>query len=200
MDHCQDTKRDQAASTFIERVARDGYRATKVGDVCRAAEISTRDFYRWFGSKDQCFLTVFHKIGRKLLGIGVRACREENGSWEDKLRVALEVVIENLVRNPPLARFLMEYQAVDGGNDVLWTLVTQAERVYLNDDVRERASSVPESAQEGIVTSAIVEPVIRYLEEDKLHELPVLVPWIVYYATLHVFGPERAEPLFPRSA
>ncbi|HVX20314.1 MAG TPA: hypothetical protein VHB02_03095 [Acidimicrobiales bacterium] len=191
------TKRELLIATFIERVATVGFRRTRVDDVCRQAGVSIREWYEWFGKKDPTYLLVFGTLGGALLRKARTAFEEEGGPWERRVRAGLEVVTAELAGKPVLTRFLMECPHVDGGDAALARLLGRAHRVYLTDEIRGRAPAVPPAALESIATSLVVQPMMRYVEEGQLHRLPELVPWIVYYLTLDLLGPERAAPLLP---
>jgi AcrR family transcriptional regulator len=188
----RDAKRQSARQSFIERVARDGFRSTRIEDVCRDVGVSHREFYRWFGNKDQCYLSIFDAFGRAVVDVGQRSFDETTGPWEAKLRAGLLVAVRELVADPHRVPFLLECQAVEGGERAMWQLVGNAERVYLTDEVRHRSPPAPAAAYESIAAGVVVEPIRRYLEEGKVDRLADLVPWIVYYMTLYLFGPERA--------
>ena len=64
--------------------------------------------------------------------------------------------------------------------------------MYLTDEIRHHSPDAPAAAYESIAAGVAVEPIRRYLEDGKVDRLAELVPWIVYYMTLHFFGPERA--------
>jgi AcrR family transcriptional regulator len=188
----RDAKQRSARDSFIGRVAAAGFRNTRIEDVCRDVGVSHREFYRWFGNKDQCYLSIFDMFGRSLIDVGERIFDGTAGPWEEKLRAGLLAVVGELARDPRQARFLLECHAVGGGEGAMWRLVASAERVYLTDEVRSQAPPAPAAASESIAAGVAVEPIRRYLEEGKVDELPDLVPWIVYYMTLYLFGPERA--------
>ena len=193
----RDAKQRSARDSFIERVARTGFRNTRIEDVCRDAGVSHREFYRWFGNKDQCYLSIFDAFGRSLIDVGQRTFEGTTGSWEEKLRAGLLVVVGELAGNPDRARFLLECHAVGGGEGAMWRLVDRAALVYLTDEVRSQAPRAPMAASESIAAGVVVEPIRRYLEEGKVDRLPDLVPWIVYYMTLYLFGPARAASQRP---
>ena len=189
----RDAKQRAARDSFIERVARDGFRNTRIEDVCRDVGVSHREFYRWFGNKDQCYLSIFDAFGRAVVDAGQQTFDETTGPWEAKLRAGLLAAVRELASDPHRPPFLLECQAVDGGERAMWQLVASAERVYLTDEVRHRSPPAPAAAYESIAAGVVVEPIRRYLEEGKVDRLPDLVPWIVYYMTLYLFGPVRAS-------
>ena len=188
----RDAKQQAARASFIARVASDGFRNTRIEDVCRDVGVSHREFYRWFGNKDQCYLSIFDTFARAVVDAGQQAFDETAGPWEVKLRACLFAAVRELAADPHRVPFLLEWHAVDGGERAMWGLVDSAERVYLTDEVRHHSPEAPAAAYESIAAGVAVEPIRRYLEEGKVDRLADLVPWIVYYMTLHFFGPERA--------
>ena len=135
----RDAKQRSARDSFIERVAGAGFRNTRIEDVCRDAGVSPPEFYRWFGNKDQCYLSIFDVFGRSLVDVGRRTFDGTAGPWEEKLRAGLLAVVRELAGDPRQARFLLECHAVNGGEGAMWRLVASVKRVYLTDEVRSQA-------------------------------------------------------------
>ena len=76
----RDAKQRSARDSFIERVAAAGFRNTRIEDVCRDVGVSHREFYRWFGNKDQCYLSIFDTFGRSLIDVGRADLRRDGGA------------------------------------------------------------------------------------------------------------------------
>lgn len=184
--------RERALSAFVNRVAANGYRRTHVEDVCRDVGASTRDFYAWFGKKDRCYLTVFAAFGNHVIVQAERAYREAPGAWETRIREALEAAFEQLTTRPKMVRFLSQYPQVEGGRAVLLGLIERSRQIYFSDEVRRQVDDIPQEPLEVIVSSSIVYPMIGYVREGKLQDIPELIPSIVYCLSLVFFGPERA--------
>lgn len=91
---------------MIELVAENGYRALKVRDLVRRAEVSTRAFYEHFSNKEDCFSQTHDLISR-------RATRRIIGAQagERDRRLRLQLVFEKFVReiesDPDGARFVL---------------------------------------------------------------------------------------------
>src|SRR5580704_14970756 len=176
--------RERALSAFVTRVAADGYRETHVEDVCRDVGASTRDFYAWFGKKDRCYVTVFAAFGNHVITVAERAYRDASGPWETRLRAGLDATFAQLTSRPKMVRFLSQSPYVDGSRDVLRSLITRSQHVYLTDEVREHVDDIPREPLDVIVSSSVVYPIITYIREGKAQDLPELIPSMVYYLTL----------------
>jgi AcrR family transcriptional regulator len=185
-------KRERALVAFVESVERTGYSGTHVKDICAEVGISCREFYVWFEKKEQCYLHVFSAFGQRLISRANQAFARTDGLWETRLRAALETLARDLSANPRMVRYLLEHKHVASGGDALTRLVNDAEQVYMTDEARCCVPPLLASMVEQIVANVLIVPIRGYIEAGKLESLPEVVPWIVYYMTLNLFGPERA--------
>ncbi|MGH9093004.1 MAG: TetR/AcrR family transcriptional regulator [Acidimicrobiales bacterium] len=189
--------REHLLVTFIECVARLGYRRTHVDDVCRRSGVSNRRFYEGFGSKHDCYLMVFDTFGKQVTERARGAAQAASGPWETRVRAALEAAIGELVTHPLLVQFLLEYRNVQEGNTAMLRLIADAKDIYLTEEVQQNLPPVPREAQESVVSNLVAQLTLCYVEAGKLHRLPDVVPWVLYHGTLHLLGPDRAAPLRP---
>lgn len=77
--------------------ARYGYRKTTVGDIVREGSVARATIYKYFGSKDEIFVTVLHREYREILA-AVRKAIAEEGTVRDQLRAALLTHMDEIRR------------------------------------------------------------------------------------------------------
>lgn len=195
----QVSKRDRLLNAFVVHVAEEGFPGTHVENVCREVSVSTREFYRWFGDKDRCYLALFGTLTHQVIERSQREFRAADGPWEVRMRAALEAATTQLAAHPRIVRFLHEWPRVRSGRHALLQVTTSALQEYLPDDSSLHDPEVPSAALEAVVGGVVVQPIQRYVREGKTRELPELVPWILYYMTLDLFGQQRAAPYRPAS-
>lgn len=111
----------------VEIVADRGYKALKVRDLVRSAEVSTRAFYEHFGSKEECVLDTYDLIARRATRRIITAQAGE-ADWRTRLRLILEEFLWGLERAPADARVaLLEVYAA---SDTLTERVLSAEQAF----------------------------------------------------------------------
>jgi AcrR family transcriptional regulator len=98
-------QRTRMHGAMIEAIARRGYKQLAVADVIGLAGVSRRAFYEQFTGKEDCFLQTLDLITGRL------ACRmrdaSEGVSSEDRVRVALRVLMGELRENPKILRLVL---------------------------------------------------------------------------------------------
>ena len=86
----------------IERFARDGYRATSVAEIARAANLSSTAAYVYFPNKEALFIAAVDEDASGVVnkGIGLILAADQSQQWrEDLLRTLLDALDDH-----PLAR------------------------------------------------------------------------------------------------
>jgi len=86
----------------IERFARDGYRATSVAEIARAAQLSSTAAYVYFPNKEALFIAAVDEDASGVVnkGIGLILAADQSQQWrEDLLQTLLDALDDH-----PLAR------------------------------------------------------------------------------------------------
>lgn len=73
--------RQRLADAALELFGTVGYEATSIGALCRAAKVSTRDFYRLAGDGMQLFMAVFEREIERILGPVAAAMEAAEPIW-----------------------------------------------------------------------------------------------------------------------
>ncbi len=109
----------------IQLVAEHGYKALKVRDIVRRAEVSTRAFYEHFGSKEDCFLQTYDLISRRATR-RIIAAQAGEPDWRKRPRLVFQEFVHQLEGRPADARLaLIEIYAA---GEVALAKALQAER------------------------------------------------------------------------
>ena len=102
---------------FGEVASTSGLEAATVGRVCEQAAVSRRTFYELFSDREDCLLAAFdqavERFARQVLPV-FRA----NGSWRERIRAALSLLLEELDAEPDLARLCI-VEAPRAGHQLL---------------------------------------------------------------------------------
>jgi AcrR family transcriptional regulator len=91
---------------MVHVVAEQGYAATAVADVLKAAGISRRTFYELFADKEDCFLAAYDD-GVETLSDAIAEGYDRRGPWPERLRYGLEAALDYLSTNPETASTLL---------------------------------------------------------------------------------------------
>jgi AcrR family transcriptional regulator len=87
-------------------VGESGVEAATVGRVCEQAGVSRRTFYEIFANREECFVAaVDSQIER--LAVVAGSAYTQTGSWVDRVRGALSLLLEHLDAQPNVARILV---------------------------------------------------------------------------------------------
>jgi AcrR family transcriptional regulator len=108
---------------MIEIVAAHGYEAVKVRDVVKVAGVSSKTFYRLFGSKEDCFLRTHEAVVRSARG-GLLASQLGGENWRERPRL-IYAALARAVESDPAAAQVALVDAYTGGPAAL----EQARRV-----------------------------------------------------------------------
>lgn len=73
----------------LERFAANGYSATSVAEIARAADVSERTFFRYFATKDEVLLHRFEESLDLLLSVIRSAVHAPHPTWHDIERALL---------------------------------------------------------------------------------------------------------------
>jgi len=88
---------------MIEIVAERGFDALKVREIVDHAEVSTRAFYEFFASKEDCFLQTYDLISRRAIQRLIAAQAEER-ELRQRICLVLEEFVRGVERAPGPAR------------------------------------------------------------------------------------------------
>ncbi len=93
---------DAAVRTF----ARNGYHATRVGDIAEEAGVAYGLVYHYFASKEDVLETIFRETWAELLD-AIRAVEESDQPATEQLRQVTAILLRSWRRQPDLVRVLV---------------------------------------------------------------------------------------------
>jgi AcrR family transcriptional regulator len=188
-------QRERLIAAMLSAVAELGYRATKVQDVLDRAGIARPTFYEHFADKEDCFLAAFDAGAERLRSKVNAAARAGGAVWRDRVRLALEALLELAANEPDTVRALV-VEARAG------TAAAAARRVRLVDDLAtcldtQAKEFLPHvSAPTGVTAVGIVGGIesLLYSRLCKGEEagLEALLPSLMYFVVLPYEGHEAA--------
>jgi len=101
-----DDKRALILAAAVRVFARQGYEASRVGDVAKEAGVAYGLVYHYFGSKDAVLEAVFHEQWGRLLA-AVALAEETGESAPEQLALVVKIVLRAWRDDPDLVRLLV---------------------------------------------------------------------------------------------
>ena len=99
-------KRAQILQAAVRVFARQGYEATRVGDVAKDAGVAYGLVYHYFGSKEAVLEAVFREAWGRLLA-AVALAEETGGDASEQLTLVVKIVLRTWRDDPDLVRLLV---------------------------------------------------------------------------------------------
>ncbi len=174
--HVEEMQRRRLLLAMSEVLAEHGYEDASIGRVCKRAGVSRRTFYEIFHDRDECLLGAFDAAVERIAA-PVLAEWEGEGSWRERVRGALSVLLERLDAEPAAARVCV-VETLKAGPSVM---EHRARTVSLLVDAVEQGrgeakpgSEPPPLAGQGVVGGALSVLHTRLLEAPGAGPCPPL--------------------------
>lgn len=174
---------------MIEVVSERGYPETRVVDVIGVAGVSRKTFYELFDSKEDCFLAAYDVLLGNLLGEATNAFEGAPGAaWAERIRSALEVLLEHLAVHPEEARFAIVEVLAAGPK----ALARRDAALRQFTGLLEAGRSETSVELPGITSLSIAGGINELLYSEILHgaasRLPERLPDLMFWVTLPFLG------------
>lgn len=188
-----ESQRTRIHRAMIEVVSERGYPETRVVDVIGVAGVSRKTFYELFDSKEDCFLAAYDILLGNLIGEAGDAFESTAGAWPERIRAALETLLEHLADHPAEARFAI-VEVLAAGPKALARRDAALRQFtgFLESGRSESSVDLP-----GITAIAVAGGVNELLYSEILHgasaRLPSRIPDLMFWITLPYLGPEGAS-------
>lgn len=101
-----DHQRERLLAAIAESLDRNGFERTTVAAISSLAGVSKSDFYRHFGSKDECFFAAYDEAVGRLREDVKDACRGQ-GDWAERVCAGLAAALARLAAEPSQANMLL---------------------------------------------------------------------------------------------
>lgn len=187
-------QRNRLLAALIRAVAESGYNAVTITGVAEGAGVTTRTFYKYFESVEDCYLGAFD-AAVDLLSQPLVDPYTSAAEWPEKVRAALAAGLDFFAASPELAKLLLTEPFVAGPNV---SRRYQAEIARLAPFLREgrklsaEAESFPETTERGLIGS-IASQVGRKVSAGEAADLPKLLPDLTQFALSPYLGTAEAR-------
>lgn len=99
-------QRERLLTAIADSLEELGYDGTTVSAISSGAGVSKSDFYRHFGSKDECFFAAYDEAVEQLRADVLSACEGE-AEWAAGVCLGLDAALAGLAANPAQANLLL---------------------------------------------------------------------------------------------
>jgi AcrR family transcriptional regulator len=186
-------QRERLLGATVAVVAERGYEATRVEDILVVAGVSRNAFYRHFSNKRDCFIATLEGI-TDIAAPSVLAVFEETpGPWDGRLAAMLDAFAAAIVAQPATAR--VAWVEVYAGGPKAVAAIERLDRAVEDivcralEDSPERAGMPREIVR--AVTGGVRKIVHTRVREERIDELPALMPGLFSWMQSYHTPPER---------
>lgn len=178
-------------AALAESVTARGYTGMTVEDVIARAGVSRRTFYDQFANKQEAFLAAYDEVSGRLLANIERALESARGLAESVER-CLEAFLYYLAVEPAFAHMcIVEVMAagpaaIERRNRVMDAFMELFERAA------EALPEQPPPLTSEAVVGGIHHVVYGRIADDRAHDLPELLPDLLYVTLLPYLGHDAA--------
>jgi AcrR family transcriptional regulator len=185
------TQRDRLLDAMAKTVEAKGFAVT-VTEVCKAAKVSTKNFYDHFADKEECFMAAFDR-GVMLLQRSMIAAYAHPDRWPFRIRRGIEVLLHLLAAEPAFANLAIVemFSAGPRGRESSRQLSRQYLRFFDDAPVRADQPRVPPVVVEAVV-AGVFGLLFDYVSMKRTAELTDLLPEVTYFVLVPFIGPREA--------
>jgi AcrR family transcriptional regulator len=185
------TQRDRLFDALAQTVARKGYTAARVSDICDAAGVTRPAFYALFEGKEDAFLATY-RHGIDVVLHAMDSAYRETDDWRAGARAALGTLLNILASVPAFAVMaIVEIDAVGPAARLERDRMLRCFAPFFADAPRP-ALPGPDELADSIV-GGIHSTIYRYVAQGRAAELPNLLPLLTYFALAPFVGRAEAE-------
>jgi AcrR family transcriptional regulator len=188
-------QRERLVASFTHLVGEVGYNEATIGATTAGAGVSSRTFYRYFETIEDCYLGAFDAAIDRL-DEPIREAFESETEWALQIRAALAALLAQLAGDPATARLLTAEPFVAGSAiaDRYRALIEQlAPYLHAGRACRDdKVDPLPETTEKGVL-GAINGLIARQVYAGGAERLPGLLPDLVQFALTPYLGPAEAR-------
>lgn len=192
-------QRNRLLAALIRAVAESGYNAVTITGVAEGAGVTTRTFYKYFESVEDCYLGAFD-AGVELLAETLAGAWASGEEWPRKVRAAIAAGLDFFAASPDLAKLLLTEPFV-AGTSVSRRYQEEVGRLaeYLREGrgLSAEAAGFPETTERGLVGS-IASQIGRKVSAGEAAALPSLLADLTQFALTPYLGAAAARKLAGR--
>jgi len=189
-------QRERLLAGLTEVLYEVGYQKTTVSLIGQRASVSKSDFYKHFGSKDECFFAAYEAAIERIRERVVAACgAHPRGEWAARVRDAIGALLALLAAEPALASLAL-VEGLRAGRGVYdrYQAAVESFIPYLRDGAPPAPGGelVPVSRDEAVV-GGIASLLARRVLAGEAEELEQLRPDVLEFVLTPYLGAAEAR-------
>lgn len=191
-----ESQRERLLAGIAQAVAANGYRATTITQIVKAASVSSRAFYELFESKEECFLEAFDAVVAHLEDLVAEAAREEP-DWPHQVIAGLRAALRFFTEEPDLARLCLVEPVT--ATPVIATrfrdvVIDKSQALKPGRLERGRVEELPDSTEDSLL-GGLIALISRSILTGNADSLEDLLPDLLDFVLSPYLGPEGARQL-----
>jgi AcrR family transcriptional regulator len=191
-----ESQRERLLAGIAQAVAANGYRATTITQVVKAASVSSRAFYELFESKEECFLEAFDTVVAHLEELVSEAARAEP-DWPHQTIAGLRAALRFFTEEPDLARLCLVEPVT--ATPLIATrfrdvVIDKSQALKPGRSERKEAEELPDSTEDSLL-GGLIALVSRSILTGDPGSLEALLPDLLDFVLAPYLGPEGARKL-----
>ncbi len=191
-----ESQRERLLAGIAQAVAANGYRATTITQIVKAASVSSRAFYELFESKEECFLEAFDAVVAHLEDLVVEAAREQ-ADWPHQVIAGLRAALRFFAGEPELARLCLVEPVT--ATPVIATrfrdvVIDRSRALKPGRLERDEAEELPDSTEDSLL-GGLIALASRSILAGDANSLDDLLPDLLDFVLSPYLGPEGSRKL-----
>jgi AcrR family transcriptional regulator len=191
-----ESQRERLLAGIAQAVTANGYRATTITQIVKAASVSSRAFYELFESKEECFLEAFDIVVAHLEDLVTEAARQEP-DWSHQVIAALRAALRFFTEEPELARLCLVEPVT--ATPVIATrfrdvVIDKSRALKPGRFERGEAEELPDSTEDSLL-GGLIALISRSILTGSADSLEDLLPDLLDFVLSPYLGPEGARQL-----
>jgi AcrR family transcriptional regulator len=191
-----ESQRERLLAGIAQAVAANGYRATTITQIVKAASVSSRAFYELFESKEECFLDAFDAVVAHLEDLVIEAAQEQP-DWPHQAIAGLGAALRFFTEEPDLARLcLVEPVTATPAIATRFrdVVIDKSRALKPGRGERAEAEELPDSTEDSLL-GGLIALVSRSILVGNADSLEDLLPDLLDFVLSPYLGPEGARKL-----
>ncbi len=191
-----DVARERLLDALMIELAEKGYRSMALADALRPCGVSMPAFAAEFGDKDGGLFAAYEQLTERLRQRTAEACAEATGeAWPQRVRWGLQALLEELARDPRLAKALIHtFPSIDPAARLRYQdfLGDLAPLLREGREYAELGGELPVEV-EMLAVGAAEAILFEEIEAGRAASLPSLCPSVLFSVLVPFLGPEAAS-------
>jgi AcrR family transcriptional regulator len=188
-------QRERLLTALVQIVAEHGYNATTITRIIEGAGVTSRTFYRYFDTVEECYLAALDAVSDLLAAHLAEAYGSER-DWSLKIRASIAALLDFFAASPELARLCLVEPFV-AGPAISRRYQEAIERLtpFLREGRELRgdgAAPIPDTTERGLLGS-MGSQIGRKISAGEAADLPDLLPDLAQFALTPYLGPAEAR-------